>query len=92
MPCIATQIPSFPPLPPLPSGLSIPVFPGVTFPSLGLCCNIHLYPPFLTPYPFSLPYTALPLAIPTAVLVAYAALQAFIQELYVKISIPCPTW
>jgi hypothetical protein len=85
VPCF--EIPPFGPFPPLPPGVSIPIFPGLVLPSIGLCCKIQL-PPWGA---FPIPMVTLPIAFPAAVITAYAEIVAAVQALTDSLSIPCPS-
>jgi hypothetical protein len=81
MPCIAP--PALPGLPSLPAGVSLPVFPGLTLPSLGLCCKIRLPS-------FPVPPIALTIAFPSAVITALNGYLAAAEALYDMLEVPCP--
>lgn len=83
--CLA--LPPFPVPPLLPSPLTIPIFPGLTLPSIGLCCNTQV-PPWGK---FPIPAIALPLSLPAGIVAAYMELIAALQLLYDAIAIPCPS-
>lgn len=84
MPCLT--LPTPPGLPPLPPGVSIPLFPGLALPSLGLCCKIR-YPP----YPVTIPNVVLAIPFPSAVVTAYMEAQDALENLYDLAVIPCPS-
>ena len=81
MPCI--KLPGLPALPSLPSGISIPIFPGLTLPSLGLCCKIRLPA-------FPIPAIALGVAFPQALVATINTYVAAATSLYDSLEIPCP--
>lgn len=83
MPC--KVLPPFPTPPPLPAGVSIPVFPGFTLPSEGLCCKVQV-----PPFPVPVPAVTIGLAVSAQVVSAYAALIKGVQAYYNAIAIPCP--
>ena len=81
MPCLeATPLP---PLPSLPGGVSIPVFPGLTLPSLGLCCKIRLPA-------FPIPAIAIGVAFPAVIVTTVNQYVAKVQALYDMLAVPCP--
>jgi hypothetical protein len=80
-------LPPFPTPPPLPPGMSVPVFPGLVLPSIGLCCKIQV-PPWGA---FPVPAVTIPVAFPAAVIAAYAELVTGLQLAYDAVAIPCPT-
>lgn len=84
MPCL--ELPPFPSLPKLLAGLSIPIFPGLTLPSIGLCCKIQVPPWGKLP----VPAVTLQIAFPAAAIAAYATFVAALQEYYDAVGIPCP--
>ncbi len=81
MPCIA--LPPFPALPSLPGGVSIPVFPGLSLPSLGLCCKIRLPT-------FAIPAIALTVPFPAVIVATINKYVAAAQALYDMLEVPCP--
>ena len=86
MPCIA--LPPFPTPPALPPGFTFPLFPGLTLAfAINICCNIQI-PPW---GPLQLlPAISIPIALPAAVVAAYATAVATIKKYYDMIGIPCP--
>lgn len=81
MPCINGPAPPAPP--PLPSGVSIPVFTPPVIPETNLCCNITL--PGI-----DVPAQAIPIAFPASVVATYAKLMKGIQAVFDAAAIPCP--
>jgi hypothetical protein len=68
--------------------MSATLFPGLTLPNLGLCCNIQILP---TPWgPLPIPMITVGIAFPAAIIAAYAVFVAALQTLYDLIAIPCP--
>lgn len=83
---VCLKAPPLPTLPPLPPGVTIPIFTPPVLPSLGLCCKIPLPP-------IPIPAIAIPIAFPPAV---NAALQVISQTMqaywdqYTTLNIKCP--
>jgi len=59
------------------------VFPGLSLPSLGLCCKIRLPA-------FAIPGVALTIPFPAAVIAALNGYMAAAQSLYDQLEVPCP--
>jgi hypothetical protein len=81
MACIAA--PPLPLPPPLPAGVTIPIYTPPTLPNLGLCCKIIL--PSIP-----LPFQTLTIPFPAAIVTALNGYIAAIQAYYDGISASCP--
>jgi hypothetical protein len=81
VPCI--KLPGFPAFPSLTGGVSLPIFPGLTLPSLGLCCKLRLPA-------FPVPAIAIGVAFPQGLVATINAYVAAAQSLYDSLEIPCP--
>lgn len=80
MACLKAPVP---PIPVLPSGITLPIFVPPTLPDLGLCCKLPLPA-------FPIPAIALPIAFPAAAIATVNGFLLAMQSYFDLLQVSCP--